>query len=76
MGEVWRAEHRLLARQAAIKLLRPEVMGARDEQENRLMLKRFERDHNLPADGKLDSLALITLGLGPDKPGGAAGGHQ
>jgi hypothetical protein len=26
MGEVWRAEHRLLARQAAIKLIRPEVM--------------------------------------------------
>ena len=26
MGEVWRAEHRLLARQAAIKLIRAEVM--------------------------------------------------
>jgi serine/threonine-protein kinase len=44
MGEVWRAEHRLLARQAAIKLLRPEVLGARDEHENRLMLRRFERE--------------------------------
>ena len=30
-------------------------------------LKRFEKDHNLPADGKLDSLALITLGLGPKR---------
>jgi peptidoglycan hydrolase-like protein with peptidoglycan-binding domain len=30
-------------------------------------LKRFEKDHNLPADGKLDSLALITLGLGPQR---------
>ena len=28
MGEVWRAEHELLARQAAIKLVRPEVLGA------------------------------------------------
>ncbi len=28
-------------------------------------LKRFEKDNNLPADGKLDSLVLITLGLGP-----------
>jgi len=27
MGEVWRAEHRLLARQAAIKLVRPEVLA-------------------------------------------------
>jgi peptidoglycan hydrolase-like protein with peptidoglycan-binding domain len=30
-------------------------------------LKRFERDHNLRADGKLDSLALIALGLGPKR---------
>jgi serine/threonine protein kinase len=27
MGEVWRAEHRLLARQAAIKLVRPEALS-------------------------------------------------
>jgi tRNA A-37 threonylcarbamoyl transferase component Bud32 len=44
MGEVWRAEHRLLAREAAIKLVRPEVLGARDEQDARLMLRRFERE--------------------------------
>ena len=30
MGEVWRAQHRLLARPAAIKLIRPEVLGATD----------------------------------------------
>jgi len=30
-------------------------------------LKRFERDHKLPADGKLDALVLITLGLGPKR---------
>ncbi len=40
MGEVWRAEHRLLARDAAIKLVRPEVLGARDEDDARLMIKR------------------------------------
>jgi serine/threonine-protein kinase len=44
MGEVWRAEHRLLARDAAIKLVRPEVLGARDDNEARLMVKRFERE--------------------------------
>src|SRR5581483_9241292 len=27
MGEVWRARHRLLARPAAIKLIRPEMLG-------------------------------------------------
>jgi len=30
-------------------------------------LKRFERDNNLRADGRLDSLALIVLGLGPKR---------
>jgi tRNA A-37 threonylcarbamoyl transferase component Bud32 len=44
MGEVWRAEHRLLARDAAIKLVRPEVLGARNEAESRQMLRRFERE--------------------------------
>jgi serine/threonine-protein kinase len=44
MGEVWRAEHRLLARDAAIKLVRPEVLGARDENDARLTLQRFERE--------------------------------
>jgi serine/threonine-protein kinase len=44
MGEVWRAEHRLLARDAAIKLVRPEVLGARNEQEVQHTLRRFERE--------------------------------
>ena len=44
MGEVWRAEHRLLARDAAIKLVRPEVLGARDQSEAHAMLRRFERE--------------------------------
>jgi eukaryotic-like serine/threonine-protein kinase len=44
MGEVWEARHRLLARSAAIKLVRPEVLGARNEAESRVMLRRFERE--------------------------------
>ncbi len=44
MGEVWEARHRLLARGAAIKLVRPEVLGARNEAEARVMLRRFERE--------------------------------
>jgi len=44
MGEVWRAEHRLLARGAAIKLVRPEVLGASNEAEVKLALRRFERE--------------------------------
>ena len=30
--------------------------------------KQFERSQNLTDDGKLDSLALIALGLGPKRP--------
>jgi serine/threonine-protein kinase len=44
MGEVWRAGHRLLARDAAIKLVRPEVLGARTDAEARVVLRRFERE--------------------------------
>jgi serine/threonine-protein kinase len=44
MGEVWRAEHRLLARSAAIKLVRPEVLGASNEVDVKLALRRFERE--------------------------------
>jgi serine/threonine-protein kinase len=44
MGEVWRAEHDLLARHAAIKLVRPEVLGARTEPEAQALLRRFERE--------------------------------
>jgi serine/threonine-protein kinase len=44
MGEVWRAEHRLLARSAAIKLVSPEVLGAASEAEARLAMRRFERE--------------------------------
>jgi serine/threonine-protein kinase len=44
MGEVWRARHRLLARDAAIKLVRPELLGASSENDARTMLRRFERE--------------------------------
>ncbi len=30
-----------------------------------LALKKFQKDQSLQADGKLDSLTLISLGLGP-----------
>jgi serine/threonine-protein kinase len=43
MGEVWRARHRFLARPAAVKLVRPEVLG-RDTTGQQTGLKRFERE--------------------------------
>jgi len=42
MGEVWRAEHRMLARGAAIKLIRPSALGA--GQGSQEIVKRFERE--------------------------------
>lgn len=47
MGEVWRAKHRMLARPAAIKLVRPDVLGvlgAVDDEQRRQVLGRFERE--------------------------------
>ncbi|HET9250841.1 MAG TPA: serine/threonine-protein kinase [Candidatus Eisenbacteria bacterium] len=46
MGEVWRAKHRLLARPAAIKLIRTEAVavGGGDPAAARTALTRFERE--------------------------------
>jgi hypothetical protein len=44
MGEVWKATHRMLARDAAVKLIHPEVLGEVDEDGTRIMLQRFERE--------------------------------
>ena len=49
MGEVWRAEHHLLARPAAIKLIRAEKLGSLEkgadgEDARRVILRRFERE--------------------------------
>jgi tRNA A-37 threonylcarbamoyl transferase component Bud32 len=44
MGEVWKAHHTLLARPAAIKLIRPEVLNARSIEGKRIARTRFERE--------------------------------
>lgn len=44
MGDVWRARHRMLARPAAIKLIRRDALGAREGREAELLLRRFERE--------------------------------
>ena len=44
MGEVWRAQHRLLARSAAVKLVRPEVLGAGGPEDAQVIRRRFERE--------------------------------
>lgn len=44
MGEVWRARHRLLARPAAVKLIRPEVFEAAGVARQSELRLRFERE--------------------------------
>jgi serine/threonine-protein kinase len=44
MGEVWRAKHQMLRRNAAVKLVRPDLLGARNEAEAEVMLRRFKRE--------------------------------
>lgn len=44
MGEVWRAEHRLLRRPGALKFIRPEALGAEDTNTTTDAIARFERE--------------------------------
>jgi len=58
MGEVWLARHRMLARPAAVKLIRPESLGA-DEASRRSAIRRFEREAQ--ATATLDSYHTIDV---------------
>jgi hypothetical protein len=50
MGEVYKATHRMLARPAAIKLIRPETIGAGGSSATRLAIARFEREATAAAN--------------------------
>ncbi len=43
MGEVWRARHRFLVREAAVKLIRPELLVSENGDPD-VVLRRFERE--------------------------------
>lgn len=44
MGEIWRAKHRLLAREAAVKLIRTDVLAAQTGRSAALVRRRFEAE--------------------------------
>ncbi|HEX3234367.1 MAG TPA: serine/threonine-protein kinase [Gemmatimonadales bacterium] len=44
MGEVWRATHRMLARPAAIKLIKPEILGTPGKDGAAAIVQRFRRE--------------------------------
>ena len=58
MGEVWAASHRMLACPAAVKLIRPDLLGG-SESGRRVALKRFEREAK--ATAALTSCHTITI---------------
>ena len=67
MGEVWRAQHRLLARPAAIKLIRPEVLGAEDPATRDLLVRRFEREAQATAQLRSPhTMELYDFGVADD----------
>ena len=67
MGEVWRAKHRMLARPAAIKLIRPEMLGARDPATRELLLRRFEREAQATALMRSShTMELYDFGMADD----------
>jgi serine/threonine-protein kinase len=66
MGEVWLARHRMLARPAAIKLIRPEMLGS-DEATRRSALLRFEREAQATAALRsYHTIELYDFGVSED----------
>jgi eukaryotic-like serine/threonine-protein kinase len=66
MGEVWRAQHRILARPAAIKLIRPSSLGG-DRDRSRKMVKRFEREAQATAALRSPhTIAVYDYGIAAD----------
>jgi hypothetical protein len=59
MGEVWHATHRMLARPAAIKLIKPEILGASSENATAAIVRRFQREAE--AASRLQSPHTIRL---------------
>jgi serine/threonine-protein kinase len=63
MGEVWRAQHRLLARPAAIKLIRPR----RDDEDSANAIARFRREAQAAASLRSPhSIQLYDFGVTRD----------
>jgi eukaryotic-like serine/threonine-protein kinase len=50
MGEIYRAKHRMLARPAAIKLIRAEMLGTEEGETADLAIKRFHREAEAAAN--------------------------
>lgn len=67
VGEVWRAEHRMLARPVAIKLVRPEAFGGKSGESQGIVLKRFQREAQATASMcSPHTIKLYDFGISDD----------
>ncbi|HEX6626811.1 MAG TPA: serine/threonine-protein kinase [Gemmatimonadaceae bacterium] len=67
MGEVYKATHRMLARPAAIKLIRPEMLGAVDDEAAKLAVTRFKREAEAAANLRSQhTVELYDFGVSAD----------
>jgi serine/threonine protein kinase len=67
MGEVWRAQHRWLARHAAIKVIRPEMLGGAGGTDAIVARRRFEREAQATASlSSPHSIRLFDFGITED----------
>ncbi len=62
MGEVWLAKHQLLARPAAVKLIRSDVLGNSDQKQE--VLKRFQREAQITSNlSSPNTVRLYDFGI-------------
>jgi len=67
MGEVWRASHKLLRREAAVKLVRPALLIAAEAVERRQIQRRFEQEAQAMASLRSPhTTAIYDFGLSED----------
>lgn len=68
MGEVYRATHRMLARPAAIKLIRPEMLGGADAGGAEMAIRRFRLEAEVAASLRSPhTVELYDFGVTPDR---------
>ena len=67
MGEVWHATHRFLVRPAAIKLIKPEVLGAMTQAQRDVLVERFRREARAAANLRSPhTIQLYDFGVASD----------
>ncbi len=67
MGEVFRATHQMLARPAAVKLIRPELLGSSSADAARVIVQRFRREAEAAASLRSPhTIGLYDFGVAND----------